>query len=334
MSGAYTLTEIGERAWRVATLIGERDLFQYVIAGDDGRAVLIDTGTARTPGEAILPALRDVGLARDDVVVVVVTHPDLDHQGGLAVLREALPRARLACGFADLALVGAPEQLVADRYGAYEHAHGLGYDESDRRWMRSLYGAPVWIDLPLSGGEELALGRRTLRFLHAPGHSAGHLMVHDPGSGALFTSDAVHGAFIPAADGSPALPPTYEEIDPYLATIDLVEALAPSVVHSGHWPVHDGAAIAAWLTESRAFVAAVDAALHERLAAPATLRELCDHVHGRLGPYASGPVALMFAVHGHLRRMLRRGLAAVDLLAAPPRFHLIHDREAPHVQLA
>lgn len=334
MSGAYAVTEIGERAWRIATMIGERDLFQYLLAGDDGRALLVDTGTARTPHEAILPALRDLGVAGDDVAVVVVTHPDLDHQGGLAALREALPRARMACGFHDLALVGVPEQLVADRYGAYEHAHAVGYDDADRRWMRSLYGAPVWIDLPLSGGEALALGNRTLRFLHAPGHSAGHLMVHEPASGALFTSDAVHGSFIPAADGSRALPPTYEEIDPYLATIDAVAALNPSVIHSGHWPIREGEAIAAWLAESRAFVAAVDAALAERLEAPATLRELCDHVHDRLGPYASGPVALMFAVHGHLRRMVRRGRAAVDVLAAPPRFHLVPDTEPAHAQPA
>jgi glyoxylase-like metal-dependent hydrolase (beta-lactamase superfamily II) len=333
-AGGYTVTEVGERTWRIATMIGERDLFQYLIAGEDERAVLIDTGTARTPEEAILPALADLGLKRDAVALAVVTHPDLDHQGGLATLREALPQARMACGFADVGLVGAPEQLVVDRYGAYEHAHGMRYDDADHRWMRALYGAPVWIDLPLSGGEELALGERTLRFLHAPGHSAGHLIVQDAASGALFTSDAVHGAFIPAADGSPALPPTYEEIDPYLTTIDLVEALNPTVLHSGHWPIREGAAIAAWLAESREYVTALDAALEERLGAPATLRELCDHVNARLGPYASGPVALMFAVHGHLRRLLRRGRVAVDLLAAPPRFHLTPDKEAPHVQLA
>jgi glyoxylase-like metal-dependent hydrolase (beta-lactamase superfamily II) len=329
----YAVTEVGERTWRIATMIGERDLFQYLLAGDDGRAVLIDAGTARTPDEAILPALGDLGIARDAMAAVVVTHADLDHQGGLAGLRDALPAARMACGFADMALVGVPEQLVADRYDAYNHAHGMRYGDADLRWMRAMYGGPVWIDLPLSGGEELTLGGRTLRFLHAPGHSAGHLMVHDAASGELFTSDAVHGAFIPATDGSAALPPTYEEIDPYLATIDLVERLDPRVVHSGHWPVREGTAIAAWLTESREYVAALDAALHERLGAPATLRELCDHAHARLGPYASGPIALMFAVHGHVRRLVRGGCVAVDLLAAPPRFHLIPDKETPDAQL-
>jgi glyoxylase-like metal-dependent hydrolase (beta-lactamase superfamily II) len=329
----YAVTEIGERTWRIATMIGERDLFQYVLAGDDARAVLIDTGTARTPHEAILPALGDLGIATDAVSVVVVTHPDLDHQGGLAALRDALASARMACGFADMALVSAPDQLVADRYDAYDHAHGMRYGDADQRWMRSLYGGPVWIDLPLSGGEELALGHRTLRFLHAPGHSAGHLMVHDAVSGELFTSDAVQGAFIPAADGSAALPPTYEEIDPYLATIDLVERLEPAVVHSGHWPTREGAAIPAWLDESREYVAALDSALHERLVAPATLRELCDHADARLGPYASGPIPLMFAVHGHLRGMVRRGRVAVDLLAAPPRFHLTPEKETPDAQL-
>jgi hypothetical protein len=125
----------------------------------------------------------------------------------------------------------------------------------------------------------------------------------------------------PAADGTPALPPTYEEIDHYLATIDLVSGLGAAELHSGHWPLRRGAEIAEFCRESRAFVEAMDAALLERLEAPATLRQLCDHAEERLGPFNADPVNLMFAVHGHLRRMSRRGQARpVDAAERPPRY--------------
>lgn len=329
MGNGYALEEIANRTWRVATLFGGRDLFQYVLAGDGGATLVIDAGVGNTPRDAIMPALRTLGIRAEQIIGVVVTHPDLDHQGGLAALKDALPRAVTICGFADLGLVAEPERLLTERYGAYEHAHGLGYQDAEKNDMRLLYGAPVWIDLPLAGGEALALDDRELCFLHAPGHSAGHLIVHEPASGLLFSSDALHGKAIPAADGSPALPPTYEDVDAYLASVELVASLEARAIHSGHWPTREGAAIGAWLQECRDFVTAADIEIRERLATPATLRMLCEHLDARLGPFAAGPVALMFAVHGHLRRMLRRGAVSVlDLSAPPPRFRLTgHDEE-------
>jgi glyoxylase-like metal-dependent hydrolase (beta-lactamase superfamily II) len=324
----YQLDEIDDRTWRVSTLFGGRDLFQYVLSGEDGATLVIDAGIASTPRDAIVPGLRRLGIGAGQVVGVVVTHPDLDHQGGLAALKDALPRAAALCGFADLGLVAEPERLLTERYGVYEHGHRIGYDEAAKQDMRTLYGAPVWIDLPLSGGESLVLGSRELCFLHAPGHSAGHLIVHEPASGLLFTSDALHGKAIPAADGSAALPPTYEDVDAYLASVELVGSLDARSIHSGHWPVKNATKIAAWLEESRAFVATADLEIQERLATPATLRALCEHLDARLGPFGAGPVALMFATHGHLRRLLRRGVVSVvDLNELPPRVGLTGYKE-------
>jgi glyoxylase-like metal-dependent hydrolase (beta-lactamase superfamily II) len=318
---AYDVTEINDRTWRIASLIGPRNLFQYVIADETGDAVLIDAGTSATPREAILPALGRIGVAPERVRFVVVTHPDLDHQGGLAALVEALPNARAACGFADRGLVANPERLVTDRYGAYEREHGVGYSPAEKRWMRALYGAPVTVDVSFAGGETLELGDRRLDVLHAPGHSAGHLIVHERESGMLFSSDAVHWRMCPAADGSPALPPTYEEVDPYLETIALVEELEPAELHTGHWPARTGADVRRFCAESREFVAALDTVLEERLASPSTLRDLCEHADKLLGPFGADPVNLMFAVHGHLRRLLRTDrIEVVDVLERPPRY--------------
>lgn len=312
--------EIAARTWRIESRIGSRNLFQYLLAGDDV-ALLVDTGTSETPRDAILPALREVGVSRKAVRFVVVTHPDLDHQGGLASLKSELPAALAACGFADRGLVSKPERLVTDRYGAYELEHQVGYSDEEKAWVRSVSGAPATIDLTFAGGEELDLGDRRLRLVHTPGHSAGHLALHDPENGLLFCSDAVHWRMCPAADGSAALPPTYEDVDPYLETIDRIASLAPAELHSGHWPAKIGPEIGAFLEESRAFVTAMDAAIEDRLEDAATLRDLCEYVDTRLGPFGADPVNLMFAVHGHLRRLLRQSrVSLLDPAARPLRF--------------
>ena len=237
-----SLVEIAEDTWRLQGRVGERNVYQYLLASPDrDELLLIDTGTSATPREVVIPALRRLGLPEEALRLVVVTHPDVDHQGGLAALREVCENAAAACGFADRAMVGDPEKLLADRYECYLAEHGLGMAAEEIRWVRANYGAPVEIDVTFSGGETLPLGSRRLQVLAAPGHSAGHLVLFEPRTGLLFSSDAVHWHACPAADGSPALCPTYEEVDPYLGTIDLIESLAPSEMHSGHWPMRSGA---------------------------------------------------------------------------------------------
>ena len=110
---------------------------------DGDEALILDTGDATTPRDVIMPGLWSLGIAPEQVTLVVVTHPDLDHQGGLAGLREQLPQAIAACGFADRMMVSEPERLVSDRYGAYQAEHGLGYGPAGELWMRANYGAPA-----------------------------------------------------------------------------------------------------------------------------------------------------------------------------------------------
>jgi glyoxylase-like metal-dependent hydrolase (beta-lactamase superfamily II) len=314
--------EIAAGTWRLESLVGPRNMFQYVIA-DGGEAVIVDAGMSTTPRDVIVPGIRAVGVDPGDVTMVVVTHPDVDHQGGLAGLREVLTNAVAACGFADRMMVAEPERLLTDRYGAFEIEHGVGYPDADKAWMRANYGAPTAVEVGFAGGETITVGDRRLTVRHAPGHSAGHLVLHEPATGLLFSSDAVHWRMCPAADGSPALAPTYEEVDDYLETIDMLESLAATELHSGHWPIRARAEIADFMAASRAFVDRMDAALGERLERPATLAELCQHADQRLGPFDSDPANLMFAVHGHIRRMLRAGKVEIAAVGErPPRYRL------------
>jgi glyoxylase-like metal-dependent hydrolase (beta-lactamase superfamily II) len=319
---APILAEIGDSTWRLQGLVGERNVYQYLIASADrDELLLIDTGTSETPREVVLPALRKLGLEESAVQLVVVTHPDADHQGGLAGLRELCENAVAACGFADRAMVADPEKLLADRYGCYLREHGMGMSAEELRWVRANAGARVEIDVTFAGGERVQVGERRLEVLRVPGHSAGHLAVFEPETGLLFSSDAIHWKACPGADGSPALCPTYEDVDDYLATLDTVEELAPVEMHSGHWPMQSGHEVLTFVRESRAFVEHVDRVLRERLHEPATLAELCDEVQVKAGPWDSGAGMLRFAVAGHLRRLVGDSLVEpVDVISVPRRF--------------
>jgi glyoxylase-like metal-dependent hydrolase (beta-lactamase superfamily II) len=318
------VAEIGPTTWRLQGRVGARNVYQYLVASDDrGELLLIDTGMSETPREVIIPALRSLGLREDDLAAIVVTHPDVDHQGGLAGLREVCANAVTACGFADQAMVSDPEKLLADRYACYDREHGIGPSVAELRWIRANYGARTEIDVTYSGGETIRVGDRALEVFAAPGHSAGHLALFERETGLLFSSDAVHWRACPGADGSPALCPTYEEVEDYLATIDMIESLAPSEMHSGHWPMRSGAEVMTFLGESRAFVEKVDAVVRHHLARPATLAELCRSVQAEAGPWDSEPEMLRFAVSGHLRRLLRRGVVeTVETTTTPLRFRL------------
>ena len=81
-----TVTEIAAGTWRLESLFGTRFLYQYVVLDGD-EALIVDTGDATTPRDVIMPGLWSLGIAPEQVTLVVVTHPDLDHQGGLAGLR-------------------------------------------------------------------------------------------------------------------------------------------------------------------------------------------------------------------------------------------------------
>src|SRR4029077_7923900 len=85
--------------------------------------------------------------------------------------------------------------------------------------------------------------------------------------------------------GPPKLCPTYTEVDPYLHTLDVIEALEPSELHGCHWPAARGSEVSAFLDESRRYVEDVDGLVADSSAESReglTLRELIEIVNERL----------------------------------------------------
>jgi glyoxylase-like metal-dependent hydrolase (beta-lactamase superfamily II) len=310
------MTEIGPGIHRIEAEVGGRPLYIFLFLGDQN--VLLDAGCSTDVEASILPYLATLGLGPRDLDLLLITHPDLDHQGGVHGLAAANPDLTVACGALDRDLVSDPELILERRYLAYVEAHGIGYDQETSDWMREMCGEAHPVDRVFAGGEtiELAPGW-DLSVLHVPGHSAGHLAVQDSRTGALFSGDCVQGSVYLGLDGTPKLCPTYTDVDPYLETIERIRRLAPSELHGCHWPAARGPEVDTFLDESRAYVDQLDELARTCLIeadSGLTLRELIACVNGRLPrPWEPDVAAeLVYSLNGHVERLVELGEARAE----------------------
>lgn len=295
---------------RIEAQVGGRPLYLFAFLGE--RRLLLDAGCASTVDEFVVPCLDELGLGVEDLDLLVVTHSDLDHQGGVHALKRANQSLWVTCGVLDIPLISDPDALISRRYGAYRAEHGIGPDSAALAWMREESGAPERVDVGWSGGEPLQLGPGwTLRVLHVPGHSPGHLALFDERSGALFSGDCLQGSVYLGLDGAPRLCPTYTHVDEYLATAALIESLAPDELHGCHWPAQRGAAVASFIAETRDYVEHLDRLVRSSLEEPLTLRALITRVNEQLAEPWPEEIApeLVYSVHGHAERLVALGLA-------------------------
>jgi glyoxylase-like metal-dependent hydrolase (beta-lactamase superfamily II) len=304
--------EVVDGIHRIEAEVGGRPLYLFLFLGE--RNLLLDAGCATTVEEFVLPYLDGLGRGPRDLDLLVITHSDLDHQGGAHALASANPGLTIACGALDRELVSDPEAIVARRYDAFRADHGIGYDDEATAWVREMCGSPQPVDQVFAGGERIVLAPdRELRVLPVPGHSPGHIALRDSRTGALFSGDCVQGSVYLGLDGTPKLCPTYTDVDAYLQTIGLIEALQPSELHGCHWPAARDAEVAAFLDESRAYVEDVDVLVRTCLTrgpGGLTLRELIERVNGRLdAPWDPGVVLeLVYSLNGHVERLVQRGM--------------------------
>jgi glyoxylase-like metal-dependent hydrolase (beta-lactamase superfamily II) len=316
------MTEIRAGIHRIEAEVGGRPLYLFLFLGE--RRLLLDAGCSTTVEASILPYLAALGLGPRDLDLLLVTHPDLDHQGGVHALATANPSLAVACGALDRELVSDPGVILERRYGAYAAAHGIGYDEETFEWIRRMCGEARQVDRVFDDGDtiELAPGW-DLSVFRVPGHSVGHLAVQDSRTGAFFSGDCVQGSVYLGLDGTPKLCPTYTHVDPYLETIERVRTLAPSELHGCHWPAARGREVDAFLEESRAYVEHLDELVRGCLFEAdlgLTLRELITCVNGRLPRPWEPDVAdeLVYSLNGHLERLVEVGAARAERAEGGP----------------
>jgi glyoxylase-like metal-dependent hydrolase (beta-lactamase superfamily II) len=190
-----------DRVWSIAIPcppFAIRFTYCYVLAGDDGRLVIVDPGWDSPEGrEVLLRALQAEGLSLEDLDGVVITHAHADHiimarwlvdeTGAWAGMharesevveksREATPETLLAREHDWLVRTGAPDD-VRDRF----------YRTADLR----RYAPNTRATRDLADGDLLPLSGRRVEVLWTPGHTPGHLCLVDHDAGAVLTGDHV-----------------------------------------------------------------------------------------------------------------------------------------------
>lgn len=139
------------------------DAHAYLLDGGDELA-LIDCGTgAEASRPALLANVRDVGLDPEAISRLFVTHYHADHCAGAARYRDELGLEVLASGETADALEAGDHTATS-----FEAARRLGYYPDDVAFP------PCPVGMRLHDGDEVAVGRLTVRFVSTPGHCAGH----------------------------------------------------------------------------------------------------------------------------------------------------------------
>lgn len=307
-------TEVAPGVLRIDTPLGERFASIYALVGDDAVA-LYDTGVDGTLPLWVVPALRDAGVDPARVTTVVISHADVDHFGGISDAREAFPLARIVAGSGDIPLIEDFETYLRGRADSFVDDFGWHEDPAVLAWCREVT-REAHVDAAATDGEEIPLGSgRTAVIRAVPGHTVGHLAIEAPWAGALLVADAVLGSSVDLAGGTPAFPPTYRYVDDYLSTVERIEALAPRLLLTAHYPTFADGEATAFLQRSREFVDRLDTLVRvelDRAPAGLTLAELLEVLGPVAGDWpAEGTAgALAFPVVGHLERLVALGRVA------------------------
>jgi glyoxylase-like metal-dependent hydrolase (beta-lactamase superfamily II) len=186
--------------------VGEMEVFCYVIACEETReAAAIDPAGDQDDIEKIILILQEKDL---HLSYVINTHGHADHTYG--------------------------NQLLASRTGAKTVMHELDDDffttEEARGWAQAfgLSAAPP-VDLRITDGDKLALGKLSVEFIHTPGHSPGAVCLRVGDN--LFTGDTL---FVGAV-GRTDLPGG--SMETLLRSIE--QKLLPLPGETTIWPGHD-----------------------------------------------------------------------------------------------
>lgn len=206
---------------------------------------------------------------------LVLTHHHHDHVGGAVALRERLARRGLRVPIA---------------------AHPV---------TARLLDGLVDVDETIEAGARLACGERTLVAHHTPGHAPGHLVFHDPASGALIAGDMVAGV------GTIVVDPSDGHLGQYLASLEAMRALGASVLLPAHGdPLPHAEELLSFYVAHRHGRTDQIRRVLERLG-EATPLELATAVYAAELDPRFLPLAAR-QVQSHLRWMAEHGLASSD----------------------
>lgn len=147
----------------------------------DGAVAVVETGNNDSVNR-ILRVLEIRGRQPEEVSHVIITHVHLDHAGGSGKLMSVMPNATLVVHPWGVRHMTDPSKLEASARAVYG-------DEKFDEMYGSLVPVPEDRVTVMEDGGHLAVGRRGLSFMDAPGHARHHFCVWDEQTRGWFTGD-------------------------------------------------------------------------------------------------------------------------------------------------
>ena len=194
---------------------GVRGANSYLIQSQH-EVIIVDTGM---PGNAerILDYTKRLGLEPSSISTIILTHPDMDHSGSVAKLKE-LTNAKVAIHEADALRLSGEKKLkeVKGALGLVLKVMGV--------FIRF---SPVKPDVLLKDSDKID----GVTIIHTPGHTDGSVSVYIPGE-ALLVGDALRTT----ESGSLRLPAMTLDLERAKESIRKISALSYSCLLPGHGP--------------------------------------------------------------------------------------------------
>lgn len=210
---------------------------------DGPRVVLIDAGWALEESEeALVRGLDKIGYGLADISEFLVTHAHRDHYTQAVTVRRRFG-TRVSLGAGERATV----ELLSPPSPYQGNAHVAQLEKAGATAllarMRAAWKGPRAVDQTvwerpdgwLADGAEIALGSRTLRVIHTPGHTRGHVVFLDRTAKVLFAGDHVLPHITPSIGFEPV--PAASPLADYLTSLRLLRDLPDVRLLPAHGPV-------------------------------------------------------------------------------------------------
>jgi glyoxylase-like metal-dependent hydrolase (beta-lactamase superfamily II) len=208
----------------------------WALDAGDG-VVLIDTGYADEDGTRQLSyAMAQVGLALEDVRLLVCTHAHADHYGLAGPIVDAAgcelwmhPAWEHVRGVAEDPDAALDRRIEVARQSGVPRAALERYRET-RRGQGTGIARTVPPDRKLVPGIEIETAAGCWQVHETPGHAPSHVVLHQPESGLLVSGDHLLGRVSLFFDHGHTPDPVGE----FLTSLDRVEGLETTLCLAGH----------------------------------------------------------------------------------------------------
>ena len=268
-------------------MLGANEYPLFLFKGE--REGTIFEGGIGAMGPLALEQMQGLGISRDFVKQVVITHAHPDHVMAVPLFREAIPGIKVLASAAAAKTLSAAKAIAFFRQvdealtGSLARAGRV----TDAHRPPPLLEDQIAVDRILKEGDAVGVDAGvSFRVLETPGHSECSLSFHEPTEGVLIISD-VTGYYMP--DPETWWPNYFTGYEAYLASIRRVAELKAEVLCLSHNGV---------ITGAQAVRAYFDGALaatqryHERIVGEARAGKSVREIAGPLGAevYARTPL--------------------------------------------